>query len=124
MSKYRVIAALTLIVTGCSAGTGVVDDLRAKTNQISYGDSKGSVIALLGQPGDRSFRETDEAWQYCEGGMSTFLYSTVYFKNATVYAVTSSTDMPGAFVYNCIEQFPEIDWGQVPADTTIDLNVN
>lgn len=117
---------LCLSLGGCafSSGPGIIDDLRERLFLISYGDPQSKVLDVLGPPADRSFSGTNEAWQYCQNtdGFSAHSFATVYLKDAAVTAVTTSTQPANSI--NCSAQFPVIDWGQVPANVEIDVNVN
>ena len=75
--------------------------------------SKQQVLEIFGyKPRDRTFTGKNEAWQYCWRGKGL----TVWFKNNLVHGMT--TDLRG-------EQCPvTIDWGQMPPDLDVDINVN
>ena len=116
--KRLTLIVLCVLAVGCSS-TGRVSDVREATLLISYGDSKQSVLDKLGVPGDRSFRENGEAWQYCSTGFSKDSYATVWFRDESVVAVTTSS----AYIVDgfCNGAFPTVDWGQMPAYTTIEI---
>ena len=112
---------LLISLVGC-ATTGMVSNLRERALQVSYGDSKDKIAELLGTPGDRSFSGTREAWQYCSTGWSNDSYLTVWFDQGFVTQVTSqSASVADGF---CSGYFPRVDWGQVPADQKIEVNIN
>jgi len=120
MKIITLIALLTLV--GCST-TGSVSQVRQKTMLINAGDSKQKVLELLGTPGDRSFLDTNEAWQYCSKGWSSDTYATIWFKNGSVTGITSKNTVLVELGI-CSGSFPEIDWGQRPADNKVDITIN
>ena len=110
-----------VMLSGCST-TGSVSEVRQLTTLINFGDTKERVLEVLGNPGDRSFLGSSEAWQYCSTGWSSDTYATVWFENGSVNGITSKNS---TLAYgNCTVNFPEIDWGQRPADRKIDITVN
>ena len=129
VSLMRFFVLLVLFtVAGCAmtVTNGHVEDVRGKTLLLNLGDSKSKVIDILGNPGDRSFRDNDEAWQYCTSGHPNDNYSTIWFKSGFITGVTSRDAGKQNNLYggSCFTGFVQIDWGQVPADKTIDLNLN
>lgn len=110
-----------MTLTGC-ATTGSVSNVREKTLLIGFGDTKEKVLEVLGTPGDRSFRGSGEAWQYCSTGFATDTYSTIWFDDGLVTGVTSkNASLATGF---CSQNFLEVDWGQRPSDQKIDININ
>ena len=114
------------VLSGCST-TGQINDIQKKTILIDVGMNKKEVVDILGTPGNRSFRDKNEALQYCETGWNADKYITVWLKNGEVSGLTT---FDGYFVDGyCSQAFPPIDWGQMPnntynSKTTIDLNIN
>jgi len=109
------------VLAGCST-KGMVSNVRDKALLISFGDSKEKVIEVLGTPGDRSFSADQEAWQYCSTGWTQDSYLTVWFASGYVTGVTTqSASLADGF---CSGAFPRVDWGQVPADQKIEVNIN
>ena len=117
--KFWMIVASLLIVS-CSS-TGRVSNVREASMLINYGDPKERVLDILGTAGDRSFRGEGEAWQYCSTGFSSDTYTTVWFDGGKVTGVTTqNAAIADGF---CNLAFPRVDWGQVPADQKIDIDV-
>jgi hypothetical protein len=122
MKDKLILVGLALLLSACAASQGNVDNIRGQTALINFNDSKAIVMEMLGVPGDRSFKGTDEAWQYCSTGFNNDTYATIWFSNNKVTAI-SSKDGQWA-VGSCSQSFPSVDWGQRPADQIIDVNVN
>ena len=86
--------------------------------------SRDQVVAVFGRgPSARSFRGSAEAMIYC--GRSDWdgsaVYHTVWLNNGTVQAMTRySLDKSEN---NCGESAREIDWGQLPADLKVRLDI-
>ena len=119
--RYLLLVIVGLVAVGCTT-TGSVSKVREKALQVSPGDPKGKVIEVLGTPGDRSFLGSSEAWQYCSTGWSSDTYVTVWFTNGKVTGLTSkNASIVDGF---CSGRFPEVDWGQRPADKKIQINLN
>jgi hypothetical protein len=110
MKKTALIADLALL-SACAA---------PNTNVLDPGMSKEQVTGILGVPETRSFKGNDEAWQY-QGvvGFGQCKYSTVWFSNGVVIAVTSRS---GASAGGCGLGSREVDWGQMPKPS-IDINI-
>lgn len=78
--------------------------------QVTVGDSKSKVLSIMGNPGNRQFSGTNEAWQYCQTdiwGMSGDDYIVVWFRNGNVSAVTSYKNTNYG---DCSMFYREIDW--------------
>lgn len=110
-----------LVLFGCSS-TGSVGGLREKSMQISPGTTKQEVLALLGTPGDRSFKGKAEAWQYCSTGFSQDQYMTIWLFEDVVHGMTSYTRGDAFGV--CTQTFTGVDWGQAPDDLKIKISVD
>lgn len=111
--------ALCFALAACqSAG-----EFRAQSRTVNAGDSAESVVAKMGEPGNRSFREKAEAWQYCHTGVlaPTDSYTTIWLLDGRVIALTSQHAAFG--IGECEEFFPEVDWGQAPPDVRIALKI-
>lgn len=114
MSSRGVVLTMTvLLMAGC--GT-----LEKKAILINPGDSKEAVIKIMGTPGDRQFRNQQEAWQYCitGAGFGYHDYRIVWFERAKVTGITSyKSGAPGV---SCKSQFTAIRWEDAP-DATIEV---
>jgi hypothetical protein len=96
---------LSILVSAC-ASTGKA------VSQLEPGMSKQRVLAILGEPADRSFRGTDEAWQYQEiAGFGQCKYTTVWIRNGKLVGVSSRR---GGSVAGCGLGSEPVDWSQFP----------
>jgi hypothetical protein len=83
--------------------------------------TKQEVLQIMGVPDSRSFRETNEAWQYQEvAGFGQCSYLTLWMSNGRLVATTNRT---GSSVAGCGLGAREVDWGQMPRPS-LDLNIN
>jgi len=102
-------AALTLAVmlfSGCASTGKAVAELEP-------GMPKQQVLDILGPPADRSFRGTDEAWQYQEvAGFGQCKYTTVWIADGKLVGVSTRR---GSSVAGCGLGSEEVDWSQMPA---------
>lgn len=79
------------------------------TSSIAAGQTMDQVRATLGEPEDRQFRDSQEAWQYCRTGTSfgTSSYRIIFFRDGTVSGVESySRNRPGP----CSTGFKQIEF--------------
>lgn len=96
---------LVVFLLGC-ASTG------EKTMDLQPGMTRDQVLAVLGDPNDRSFRGTDEAWQYQEiAGFGQCKYTTVWIKDGTLVGVTTRR---GSSVAGCGLGSEKVDWNEMP----------
>lgn len=102
------------ILLGACATAGVVT--REQVAQVNPGMSSSEVMTLLGAPGDRSFREHAEAWQYCRDGAFSDAYQTVWLVDGVVTSLTSHTLPPRG---PCDAYYRSVDWGQAPPDVRL-----
>jgi len=119
--KFSALLILFALV-GCSPlpiKNGIVYDLRGTLLLLNHGDSKSRVLEVLRNPGDRSFRNNHEAWQYCENLYPLDTVAVIWFENGLMTGLTTKQA-------NCEHgrSWLEIDWGQIPADRTLDININ
>jgi len=106
----RAIVALFLTVTFVACASSTTDDAVSK---LEPGMSKDKVIALLGKPGDRTFRGTDEALSYAKiAGFGQCKYTTVWLKDRKLVGVTTRR---GGSVAGCGLGSEPVDWNQMPA---------
>jgi len=105
-------AACTVVLFGCSS-------MVKKSIALQPGMNHQQVVQVMGTPSGRSFRRTDEAWQYQQvAGFGQCAYITVWFSQGSVVAVT---DRRGPSVAGCGLGSQQVDWGQMPKPT---INVN
>jgi len=90
-------------------GCGTLD---SKTILINAGDSKESVLGIMGTPQDRQLKLELEAWQYCVSGAG-FGYNdhkVIWFKSGKVTGITTyRTHSSG-----CTGAFRTIKWEEAP----------
>ena len=96
----------TLVFVGCaSTGKAVA--------KLEPGMTKQQVLDILGPPADRSFRGTDEAWQYQEiAGFGQCKYTTVWISKGKLVGISTRR---GGSVAGCGLGSQEVDWSQMPA---------
>jgi hypothetical protein len=105
----RVIAALLVALTFVACASNRTDDAVSK---LEPGMSKGSVIALLGKPGDRAFRGTDEALSYAKiAGFGQCKYTIVWLKDGKLVGVSTRR---GSSVAGCGLGSEPVNWNQMP----------
>lgn len=114
MKRLLVWTACTLLLTGCTTVGGPSASTLA---QIGPGMGRAEVVALLGPPVARSFREKGEALQYCGTGLDTTdRYDTIWLMDGQVVALTSNR---GGGVGMCSANMPSVDWGQAPPEILV-----
>ena len=106
MSKLlSMLMFVALVSVGCaSTGKAVA--------KLEPGMTKQQVLDTLGSPADRSFRGSDEAWQYQEiAGFGQCKYTTVWIANGKLVGISSRR---GGSVAGCGLGSQEVDWSQMP----------
>jgi len=82
------------------------------TDQLEPGMSKDEVRQLLGAPANRSFRGTDEAWQYQEvSGFDQCKYTTVWIRDDKVVGLSTRR---GQSVDSCALGSKDVVWSEMP----------
>lgn len=107
MNKAQFILISLIVFVLFSCGT-----LDKKTILINAGDSKESVISVMGVPQDRQLREQQEAWQYCVSGAG-FGYNDhkiIWFNKGVVIGITSYRSHRSG----CTGAFRSIKWEEAP----------
>lgn len=80
--------------------------------KLEPGMSKQQVQSLLGEPADRSFQGTAEAWQYQEiAGFGQCKYTTVWLRDGKLVGVSSRR---GSSIAGCGLGSEPVDWSQMP----------
>ena len=107
MSKLLSIALLIgVLVIGCASNGKAVAKLEP-------GMPKQKVLDVLGTPADRSFRGSDEAWQYQEiAGFGQCKYTTVWISDGKLIGISTRR---GGSVAGCGLGSREVDWSQMPS---------
>jgi SmpA / OmlA family len=81
-SLARLLVCAGILASCASTGKAVA--------KLEPGMAKQQVLAIMGEPADRSFRGTDEAWQYQEiAGFGQCKYTTVWISNGKLVGVSS-----------------------------------
>lgn len=112
----RSIVAATACAMLCACSTaGVVN--RAAFMQMQPGMTRDAVIATMGEPGNRTFRDESEALQYCRTGMMTDEYFTVWLVRGVVRAV--STENAYIAEGSCGGRYPTMDWSKAPSEVRV-----
>jgi len=104
---------LTLLVAHLAFGCASTGQAVAK---LEPGMTKQQILGILGAPADRSFRGTDEAWQYQEiAGFGQCKYTTVWIADGKLIGVSTRR---GDSVAGCGLGSREVDWSQMPSGNT------
>ena len=75
--------------------------------------TKQQILDVLGPPADRSFRGSDEAWQYQEiAGFGQCKYTTVWISDGKLVGISTRR---GGSVAGCGLGSHEVDWSQMPS---------
>ena len=112
MKNLIILASLFLV--SCASSS-----LSKKTVSISNGDSKQSVVALMGPPENRQMKQEKEAWQYCETNFDQYQFLVIWFEHSKVSGVNTYTKGGRPFSF-CTSNFNSIRWEDAP-DTTIEV---
>lgn len=118
MEKIRPIRLLKVsLILALLAGCG---SLEKKASQINAGDSKDTVLSIMGTPGDRQFRGKDEAWQYGQtgAGFGYHDFRIIWFYDGKVTGITSYKDHTPAS--GASGHFKPIRWEDAP-DYTVEV---
>lgn len=100
-----ILLVLVMFSVGCASTGKAVATLEP-------GMSKQQVLDALGPPADRSFRGSDEAWQYQEiAGFGQCKYTTVWISNGKLVGVSSRR---GSSVAGCGLGSQEVNWAEMP----------
>ena len=111
MDRYRTYRTAIPVMLAAMLCSGCASSGKAVA-QLEPGMPKQKVLDILGPPADRSFRGTDEAWQYQEvAGFGQCKYTTVWIADGKL--VGGSTRR-GSSVAGCGLGSEEVDWSQMP----------
>ncbi|MFL6237638.1 MAG: outer membrane protein assembly factor BamE, partial [Thermoanaerobaculia bacterium] len=101
--------SILLIVALVSIGCASTGKAVAK---LEPGMTKQQIIDILGSPADRSFRGSDEAWQYQEiAGFGQCKYTTVWISEGKLVGISTRR---GGSVAGCGLGSQSVDWSQMP----------
>jgi SmpA / OmlA family len=107
MHKVLSILLVVALVSASCASTGKA------AAKLEPGMTKQQVLDLLGSPADRSFRGSDEAWQYQEiAGFGQCKYTTVWISNGKLVGISSRR---GGSVAGCGLGSQEVNWNDMPS---------
>lgn len=98
---------LAIILNSC--GT---TNLASKQLLISPGDSKNDVVKVLGNPSDRQFQGTMEAWQYCSTGFNIDKYTIIWMNSGIVTGLNTYSMSCGTGP--CTQCFRPVRWEDAP----------
>ena len=102
------IATITLFLVACGS-------LEKKSALIGIGDDKEHVLKILGQSGDRQFKGSNEAWQYCQStgaGVGYHDYRIIWFDNGKVTGISSyKSNRAGS---SCMTEIRSVRWEKAP----------
>ena len=110
----RIQSAIVVLVfcAGTSAAFGQVAGLQDRLRLVQPGATMEQVQALLGPPGANSFFGSNSAWQYCQTGLMTDYFATIWFRNGSVIGIT--TERYAGVAVLCQNNFRGVDWGNPP----------
>lgn len=114
MSRVTVFVIASLFIASCSTA-GVIG--RQDFLALEPGMTKAEVISRLGEPGNRTFRDSVEALHYCRTGLATDEYFTVWLSSGFVRAV--STENAVIAYGSCGGRYPDTDWARAPAEVRV-----
>jgi hypothetical protein len=99
-----------LVIVLTSVGCASTGKAVAK---LEPGMTKQNILDVLGSPADRSFRGTDEAWQYQEiAGFGQCKYTTVWISDGKLVGISTRR---GGSVAGCGLGSQAVDWSQMPS---------
>ena len=106
MSKLSTILLIVALVSAGCASTGKA------VAKLEPGMMKQQILDILGSPADRSFRGSDEAWQYQEiAGFGQCKYTTVWISDGKLVGISTRR---GGSVAGCGLGSQPVDWSQMP----------
>lgn len=83
-------------------------DMPSKAATVRQGASMQEVADALGPPGNRSFKDNREAWQYCRTTWGKHTFLQVLFTDGRVNEMRTSTDSLATGF--CGDAYPPIAW--------------
>ena len=107
MSRFFLATTLVLMLSACG-------NLEKRVISINPGDTREQVVAAMGAPEDRQFRDAEEAWQYCQtgAGFGYHDHRVIWFRNGKVTGITSvKSTRPGT---SCVAGIKSIRWEEAP----------
>ena len=132
---------LTRVLVSCGSTEGT-PNIQRNLLLIGSGSTKSAVLNIMGAPTGKSFSGEAEAWTYCAAqpsryhrmggtsgargfGVTTNQIAVLWFAGDSVAALTEETQRWDAnrdrTPSRGCDALPAIDWGQIPADLSIEL---
>ncbi|MGH8293413.1 MAG: outer membrane protein assembly factor BamE domain-containing protein [Gammaproteobacteria bacterium] len=100
------ILTVILFEAGCAS-------LSHHVEQLEPGMSKQQVLSIMGEPANRSFRGTNEAWQYQEVvGFGQCQYTTIWIRQNNLVGVSTRR---GGSIAGCGLGSEPINWQEMPS---------
>jgi hypothetical protein len=102
-----IVGTFFIAIAGC--GT-----LEKQANLVNPGYTRDQVMAIMGQPKDRQFNGSAEAWQYCQtgAGFGFHDYRVVWFRDGQVIGMNSYKSTRPAT--SCEADFQPVVWENAP----------
>ena len=108
--------ALVILCTALLFCNACATQVLHQAGGIDPGATRAQVREILGNPQDRQFRGSQEAWQYCQTGLVNDTFVVVWFVDGTVTGMTSYKDSVGD-IGLCSSHFKSIRWEDAPTVT-------
>ncbi len=109
MKLVTVFGLLVFAFIGCSS-TKLIE----QSFTINAGQSKKTVLKILGIPGNREFNGNIEAWQWCSNGYHTDDFLVVWFYKSKVTGVTTYKNDSSIFLGSCDNFYRTVYWEDAP----------
>lgn len=115
MSKTSIIGLRSILLIAALGLAGIPAGCTSTGNAVAKlepGMPREQVLEIMGSPNDRSFRGTDEAWQYQEiAGFGQCKYTTVWISNGRLIGISTRR---GPSVAGCGLGSEEVNWSEMP----------
>jgi hypothetical protein len=102
------IATISFFLVACGS-------LEKKSALIGIGDDTEQVLKILGPPGDRQLKGSNEAWQYCQttgAGFGYHDYRIIWLYNGKVTGISSYKSSRGGS--SCVTDIRSVRWEEAP----------
>lgn len=107
--------AMMLLLQACGS-------LETKSTMINLGDNKERVLSIMGQPDDRQFKGSNEAWQYCHAktGIGIHDYRIIWLYDGKVTGMNSYKNPQP--VWGCMKAIRPVRWEDAP-DSKMEIRI-
>ncbi|ESQ88830.1 hypothetical protein [Asticcacaulis benevestitus] len=108
MKPIIVLVAFSALVSSSGAqasNKGTID----RAGSIVAGQNKTDVNLIMGEPGNREFKGSEEAWQYCGRSGMTNKYVVIYFLSGKVEKLATYSQ---PWAGSCEEHYKPVAWDQ------------